>query len=780
MNPIISMCRDGKAVDTQNSKAAAVINQIRAGRWREQVERIRSDYERAVAAGRNGKEAVGKLKLKLPAVMWNGCFTTRAAGVALPEKLTAHSGLLCADLDDLTAEKLGDSRWKLIANPHVWALFASPTDRGLKVIFRVPASAEQHAASFRAVQRVVRELCAVEIDQACSDLTRLCFVSYDADAYINRSATELPVESLPVKANATKALASVDLNERQRIASALLGEVSWTNGERGYCECPGKARHTGENADRDCEVHLDGAPTIHCFHNSCHPVVEAMNRELRSQIGKAEAPREPASGSVSPTTEEVVGSSDEAVYEELARLSPADYDRRREAAAEKLEIRVSTLDAEVSRRRAPADDGRGAPADFADAEPWPEPVDGAVLLESVVETFDRFMALPPGAADALALWTAHAHVYEAFVHSPRLNLFSPEKGCGKTTLLDVLAVLTPRSLRTESITPAVLFRLVEANRPTLLLDEVDTYLRNSDELRGLLNAGHKRGAKAYRCEGEQHEVRAFNAFAPAVLAGIGALPGTLHDRSVVVPLVRAKPGEVAARFDSRCTEPQIESCRKLARWVADNRSKLEEADPKLPDSAFNRMADNWRPLFAIAEVAGQDWPKRAETAFFALNQADEMEAQGIGSLLLADIAETYQREQTNRLPSTRLVELLAEIDGHPWADFKGGKAITTNQLARQLGRFKIKSKTIRFGTETAKGYHLADFADAFERYLPITPDSKRNTVTTPENIDDSPHSETSHAESLLPFENTGSTNKDGPCDVVTVSDPFTGEEELHV
>ena len=128
----------------------------------------------------------------------------------------------------------------------------------------------------------------------------------------------------------------------------------------------------------------------------------------------------------------------------------------------------------------------------------------------------------------------------------------------------------------------MLFRLVESGPPTLLLDEVDAYLDDAEELRGLLNAGHKRGARAYRCEGDNNTVRGFNAFAPAALAGIGNLPGTLHDRSIIIRLVRAKPGEVAARFDCRHTEAESELCRKLARWASDNFNRLENANPALP------------------------------------------------------------------------------------------------------------------------------------------------------------------------------------------------------
>jgi putative DNA primase/helicase len=251
---------------------------------------------------------------------------------------------------------------------------------------------------------------------------------------------------------------------------------------------------------------------------------------------------------------------DEDVYRRLAALPAADYNRNREAEVTKLGIRVATLGDEVARRWAPSGGVQGGQVDFHAIEPWPEAVDGAGLLDRVAATFTRYVALLAGAADAMALWTAHTHVFNAFVHTPRSSLCSPEEQCRKTLLLDVLAALVPRPLRTESITPAVLFRLVELHRPVLLLDEVDTYMISSDELWGSLNAGHKRGAKAYRCEGNSNEVRGFNAFAPAVLAGIGTLPGTLYDRSLIIRLMRAKPGDLLARFDSRHTAREQELC----------------------------------------------------------------------------------------------------------------------------------------------------------------------------------------------------------------------------
>src|SRR5256714_9353295 len=164
------------------------------------------------------------------------------------------------------------------------------------------------------------------------------------------------------------------------------------------------------------------------------------------------------------------------------------------------------------------------------------------------------MILQLGAHDAMTRLSVHTHIFTAFPQTPRLNLSSPQPGCGKTTALDVIATFVPRPLRTESLTAPVLFRLVDQYAPTLLLDEVDAYLTQAEELRGLLNAGHKRGSRAYRCEGENKAVRAFKAFAPAVLAGIGPLPGTLADRSIVIPLIAAAPDQLPTRFDTLNTK----------------------------------------------------------------------------------------------------------------------------------------------------------------------------------------------------------------------------------
>lgn len=457
--------------------------------------------------------------------------------------------------------------------------------------------------------------------------------------------------------------------------------------------------------------------------------------------------------------------SDEETIARLAKLPLLEYERCRDTEAERLGIkRVSTLDKLVDARRPKSETAggelQGRTMSLADVESWPESVSGADVLNEVAGTFAQFVALPDGAADALALWTAHTHCFELFQCSPRLNVSSPEKGCGKTTLRDVLAVLVPRPLLAENLSVAVLFRVIEAHRPTVLADECDSWLRDNDELRGMLNSGHRRGGQALRCEGESNEVRAFAVFAPAVVCGIGSLPGTLHDRSIVIRLERAKPGELRERFDSRRTECEQELCAKLARFCADNSARLEACDPALPSGAFNRLADNWRPLFAVAEIAGGDWPHRAAAAFAKLTNREDGDAQGIGVMLLADIQHAFADMGVARLPSAELCDRLATLEGQPWAEYgRRSEPITANQLAKVLRRFGVQPRNIKLASsEVRKGYYLEDFQEAFERYLPSEEYSKRYPATIPTNKGDSKHSHPLPSEKGSGSENEQSTN----------------------
>ncbi|HVR37369.1 MAG TPA: DUF3631 domain-containing protein [Methylomirabilota bacterium] len=471
--------------------------------------------------------------------------------------------------------------------------------------------------------------------------------------------------------------------------------------------------------------------------------------------------------------------SEEEKIARLAALPILEYARVRKVEAKKLGgIPAGLLDKLVDAKRAESGGGdglQGSAVTLPEIEPWPGNVNGAEVLDQVAASLARYVALPDGAADAIALWCAHTHCYQHFTCTPRLNVTSPEKGCGKTTLRDVLATLVPRPVLAENLTVAVAFRLVQSHRPTVLADECDSWLRDNEDLRGLLNAGHRRGGQFLRCEGDAHEVRAFRVFAPAVLCGIGSLPGTLHDRSIVIRLERAKPGEVRERFDPRSTGEDTELCRKLARWCADHTARLHACDPALPPGVFNRVADNWRPLFAIAETLGGVWPERAATAFTKLIRAD-VDQEGLGVMLLADIRVVFEQAGADRLFSRTLVGSLVAMTDRPWGECQRGKPISERWLAVRLKGFGVGTRTIHSGGDHAKGYLICEFEEAFGRYLPDTGENKRANVRTPANKGDDADSQACAPSDPARLQNGVSVNNDGAPHACTLAKPGDGKK----
>jgi hypothetical protein len=279
----------------------------------------------------------------------------------------------------------------------------------------------------------------------------------------------------------------------------------------------------------------------------------------------------------------------------------------------------------------------------------------------------------------------------------------------------VLSHLVWRPLLSANATASAIFRIVEMQQPTLLIDEADSFLPENVELRGILNSGHRRGGSVMRTVGDDYEPRTFATYAPCTIALIGKLPATLSDRSVHIDLRRRRADEpvVPYRFDR--TGHLDTLARMTARWVADNAERIRGAEPDVPGGLFNRAADNWRPLLAIADAAGGEWPERARRAAQCARPDDE---ESIRVLLLGDIRAIFAERAADRLASAELVEALVAIEGRPWAEWKNGKPITTNGLARLLAPFGIVPATIRTGDRTPKGYQRAQFDDAFVRYLP--------------------------------------------------------------
>ena len=299
-----------------------------------------------------------------------------------------------------------------------------------------------------------------------------------------------------------------------------------------------------------------------------------------------------------------------------------------------------------------------------DPIPWPDPVDGVVLFNELTAALDRYLALPEGALEAMALWVLFTHTFDAAEVSPRLALLSPLPECGKTTALWILSRLVRKAMLASNVSAAVVFRAIERHRPTLLMDEADTYLeQRGDEFRGILNSGHTRDAAVvWRTVGDKYEPKAFSTWAPMVIAAIGKLRPTLASRSIIIVMRRKRSDESVTRYRPDHDGPLLdELARKCARWAQDNLQNLKGADPMMPKQLNNRAADNWRPLLAIADVIGGDCPSRARRAALVLT-GDETEVTP-GEQALADIRKVFAQRGIDRISSKELCQELRGIEG---------------------------------------------------------------------------------------------------------------------
>ncbi len=355
-------------------------------------------------------------------------------------------------------------------------------------------------------------------------------------------------------------------------------------------------------------------------------------------------------------------------------------------------------------------------------KPAPEEELGGLLAD--VERFISLYVSTGGAErTALALWVAHTHAIEAAECTPYLYVTSPEKQSGKTRLLEVLALLVAHPWFTARVSAAVLVRKVSRDAPTLLLDEIDSAFKAdkeySEALRGLLNAGYRRGGVASLCikKGGDFDLVDFPVFCAKVLSGIGQLPDTVADRSIRINMKRRSPDEPVERFRLRAAQAQASPLRdRLEQWANVAVTRLADARPVLPEELSDRSADVWEPLFAEADMAGGEWPSRSRQAAGVLSSHADDDGLSWGAQLLRDIALVLDGRE-GPVPSGELVTALVEREESPWGDLRG-RPLDARKLARMLRPYGIRPHTVRLGNATPKGYQAEDFGDAFTRYIP--------------------------------------------------------------
>jgi putative DNA primase/helicase len=402
----------------------------------------------------------------------------------------------------------------------------------------------------------------------------------------------------------------------------------------------------------------------------------------------------------------------------LAMLPRLEYDQRRRAEAEQLGVRVSVLDDEVEAARQPGQEAAGQVAMFPSVEPHSSPVDGAALLSEIRNAVRRFIVCDDEIAVAVACWITFTWFIDRVQIAPLAIITAPEKRCGKSQLLNIIGSLSRRPLVASNISPAAVYRVIEAKSPTLIIDETDSFLRRNEEMRGIINSGHTRqSAFVVRTVGDDHEPQQFSTWGAKALAGIGKLADTLVDRGIVLELRRKLPSETAERL--RHAPPELfETLKsKLARFADDAGAAIGSARPELPEELNDRAQDNWEPLLAISDHAGGVWPALARAAALKLS-GEKNEAGSQSAELLSDIREVFETKRIPRITTADLITELTADDTKRWATYNRGKPISSRQLAKRLEQYHIKSKNMWIGGGAVnKGFELAQFDDAFARYL---------------------------------------------------------------
>jgi len=418
--------------------------------------------------------------------------------------------------------------------------------------------------------------------------------------------------------------------------------------------------------------------------------------------------------------------TEEQTLERLAGLTVLEYDRAREKEAENLGIRVSILDKAVNGQRQSIKQS----SVIEELEPHNEPVILCKLLEEIKGVILRHAVLPVGTVTPLVLWIASTYSINQFSIFPKLVVYSPEKRCGKSTVLDLVDAFSNKALFSSNVTPAVIFRVIDKYQPTLIIDEADTFITSrQDDMVGIINSGHaKSRAKILRADGEDFEPKSFSTWAPMAFGSINSLQGTIMDRSITIKLKRKLITEKTARLSHELKADHKQAREKLLRWTIDNKVAIKANQITPPSLGNDRAVDNWIPLFTIAKLAGEEWLSQCEESYKLLSGVKQEDTAS--TLLLKDIRDIFKAIEPTidlhipkqvRISSKELVDKLIALEERPWVEWKRGQPMTQNSLVRMLKDYGIASKQLRIFGEKKRGYELEQFTDTFTRYLDPLP-----------------------------------------------------------
>ena len=342
---------------------------------------------------------------------------------------------------------------------------------------------------------------------------------------------------------------------------------------------------------------------------------------------------------------------------------------------------------------------------------------GQQMLEEACRFTGRFSVMPSRAATwALALFAASNWIYQAFTETPRFHISALEYGAGKTRVMELVSLLCPNPQMMAKITGPALYHIIDERHPApLCLDEADVIFgagQRGEELRGILNAGYKYNGTITRVS--KGEAADFSVYCPAMFAGKGKLPKSLDDRSVTIMMTRRRPGQQMDRFIPKMHDAMG---RKIGLMLGAWATKIQGPagdilwdDP--PETLADRQVDILTPLYAIAQMAAGPWPERfAEIVTVLVLGGVATDEVSPGTALLAAIRDVWP-EDTDRLATHQLAELLAEHESGEFAWPESQRAAELNARMRDMG---IPPVPMRINGTVMRGYDRASVTGGVTR-----------------------------------------------------------------
>lgn len=358
--------------------------------------------------------------------------------------------------------------------------------------------------------------------------------------------------------------------------------------------------------------------------------------------------------------------------------------------------------------------------------------DTGVLLSALEAYFARYLVVSPADLCALALWTLHTYVYEAFDTTPYLLITSAEKGSGKTRVFECIVHVVKGGRALTALTEAVLFRIVHTERPTLLIDETDAIFRESksgpserqEGLRAILNAGYRRGTEVARCLPGATSYEWFNVYGPKALAGIGHLPDTIQDRGLIVRMTKKLDTDVVERLRYRkVKETSAPLVKQIEEWASGKGIVLAGVEPDLPEELDDRAQDAYEVLIAIADLAGKEWGEKARRSLIELRQVKIPGRESMGVRLLRDLGNFLPAiEKQDVIPTADLLALLYEHGDEPWSEWWRGKDDSYGKkasmgLAKLLREYGILPGQHWHDGANKKCYKVEGLLEAYARHM---------------------------------------------------------------